>query len=73
MSKALKDLIVMICPFGCNRKCEGIWMNEITGHRIICNCRCKHKETLARVWDPEANVIEEISSSQERAQENVIH
>ncbi len=66
----IPDLILSVCPLGCNRKCAGMWKNEITGHRIICICECNHKQTLARVWDPEANILVESSSSSEVTKEN---
>lgn len=37
------DLIVNRCPLGCNRQCARIWINQNTGHRIICKCKCRHK------------------------------
>ncbi|HZI70843.1 MAG TPA: hypothetical protein VFD60_06745 [Nitrososphaeraceae archaeon] len=40
----LPDLVVNICPLGCNGACAKIWTNENTEHRIICNCEC-HKKT----------------------------
>jgi hypothetical protein len=39
----LQDLILKNCPLGCDGNCAGIWVNQITGHRIACMCEnCKH-------------------------------
>jgi hypothetical protein len=65
----LSDLVLNRCPLGC-RNCTGAWINETTNHRIVCKCVCNHKETLARVWDPEANALVESSSSSEGTKEN---
>lgn len=66
----LPDLIINICPLGCNRKCVGIWINSIIGHRIICKCPCKHNQAEVAsqlVEEPEAKATQEIlSSSQEQ-------
>ena len=61
----LSDLVLNHCPLGCDGDCARIWINEITNHKIICKCECKHKETLAEVWDPIANVTDGSSSSGE--------
>ena len=38
------DLITDECPLGCD-DCEEIYVNEQTGHRIICRCnKCGHKK-----------------------------
>jgi hypothetical protein len=63
------DLVLNRCPLGC-RNCTRIWINEITNHRIVCNCVCNHKVTLAQVWGPEANTMIESSSSSEGTKEN---
>jgi hypothetical protein len=65
----LPDLIVNACPLGCNQECAMIWTNKTTGHRIICNCPCKHKKrgSFRTGCQPEARAIREIlSSSEER-------
>jgi len=59
-SHILPDLIVNICPLGCDRKCAEIWINETIGHKIICNCiKCGHNnkkcKALAEVMGPETN------------------
>jgi len=55
----LPDLIVSICPFGCNGTCQKVWLNETIDHRIICKCKkCNHNKkrlALAEVEGPEAN------------------
>jgi hypothetical protein len=60
------DLITDECPLGCD-DCEEIYVNEQTGHRIICRCnKCGHKkdcEALGSVEGPLANAA--VSSSQE--------
>lgn len=39
----LYDIVLEVCPLGCNRRCSEIWINEIIGHRIICKCtKCDH-------------------------------
>lgn len=53
-------LVLNRYPLGC-RNCRKTWINEITGHRIICQCKCKHNMTLAHVSKPRANVIERIT------------
>ncbi|MGH9982637.1 MAG: hypothetical protein ACRD8W_01625 [Nitrososphaeraceae archaeon] len=68
---SLSDLVLNRCPLGC-ANCTGIWINQITNHRIVCKCECKHKKTLAQVWDPEANAIVESSSSPVGTEENGI-
>jgi hypothetical protein len=35
----LADLIVNSCPEGCG-SCLRLYINELTGHRIVCNCLC---------------------------------
>jgi hypothetical protein len=65
----LSDLVLNRCPLGCDGKCAGVWIKEITNHRIICRCGCKHR-TLARVWDPATNAITRSSSSSEETKEN---
>lgn len=50
------NLIVRICPFGCNGKCARIWINQITGHKIICICKCRHKiKQVLEVVEPDTN------------------
>lgn len=69
MPYVLPDLIVNICPLGCDRKCARIWINETINHRVICKCPCGHKKRVALqlVGEPEARATQEIpSSSQER-------
>ena len=34
----LPDLILNVCPLGCDGKCRKVWINEETGHRIVCTC-----------------------------------
>jgi hypothetical protein len=65
----LSDLVLNRCPLGC-RNCAEVWINETTNHRIVCKCVCKHKETLARTWEPQANA--ESSLSPEKTEENGI-
>ena len=55
----ISDLILNVCPLGCDGKCEGIWYNEITGHRIICKCTCEHKRIASLVEEPETDAIQE--------------
>ncbi len=39
----LLDIVLEVCPLGCNGKCSQIWINEIIGHRIVCKCtKCDH-------------------------------
>ena len=41
-STQITDLYINECPMGCGN-CAGIYVNEITGHRIVCQCRaCDH-------------------------------
>jgi hypothetical protein len=36
------DLFTNECPVGCGN-CAGVYVNEVTGHRIVCHCRaCGH-------------------------------
>jgi Zn ribbon nucleic-acid-binding protein len=74
-SNLLPDLIVNICPLGCDGKCAEIWINDAIDHRIICDClKCGHNnnkkcETLAEVERPVANAIHNAqSNSQESVQ-----
>jgi hypothetical protein len=72
-SKLPPDLIVNICPLGCNGKCAEIWINETIGHRIICDCiKCGHNKkrylnkemkALGSVVGPVANAIHNIQSN----------
>jgi hypothetical protein len=66
----LPDIIINICPLGCDIECAKIWMNESIGNRIICRCLCGHNKkqvALQLVGGPEAKATEEIlPSSQER-------
>lgn len=40
---SLSDIILEICPLGCDRKCSELWINKIIGHRIVCKCtKCNH-------------------------------
>ena len=39
----IPDFTVDTCPFGCTRECERIWINNVTGHRIICTCKICHE------------------------------
>lgn len=57
----LPDLIVNRCPLGCDRICAQSWSNEVTRHRIICKCSCKHmsKRIASLVEKPKANAIQE--------------
>jgi Zn ribbon nucleic-acid-binding protein len=72
----LPDLIVNICPLGCDGKCAEIWINETIGHKIICNCiKCGHNnnkkyQVLASVVDPLANTIQDIKSFSQGVKEN---
>ena len=54
----LPDLIVNSCPLGCDSVCTRIWRNEITGHKIICGCSCKHKRIASLVEEPETDAIQ---------------
>jgi hypothetical protein len=72
-SHILPDLIVNICPLGCDRKCAEIWINETIGHKIICNCiKCGHDnkkcKALAEAVGPETNA--RTSLTQEATQDN---
>jgi hypothetical protein len=62
------------CKSNNHVNCTGCWYGF--GFRIICSCKDCHgnteTKTLARVWDPAANVIVESSLSSERAEENGI-
>lgn len=43
MQSSCPDLIVNRCPLGCEN-CNEIYVNEQTGHRILCRCsKCHHK------------------------------
>ena len=42
-STTCKDLIIDKCPLGCTY-CHEIYLNEQTGHRIVCKCKCNHKQ-----------------------------
>ncbi len=35
----LTDLVVDSCPQGCDN-CSGLYINELTGHKIVCHCTC---------------------------------
>jgi hypothetical protein len=65
----MPDLVVDQCPGGCN-KCDKIYINVQTGHRIICKCKnCNHneeKEVLARVVGPSASTFRFSKSSKEQ-------
>jgi hypothetical protein len=63
----LPDLIVNNCPLGCDKKCGEVWCNKVTGHRIICICKCGHIKTLVSVWGTETNAE---SLSPERTEED---
>ncbi|MGB7954967.1 MAG: hypothetical protein WCF23_13390 [Candidatus Nitrosopolaris sp.] len=65
LTNHLPDLVVSICPFGCNKKCDGLWINEQTGHRIVCLCTCheRNKQALEMDETPESDVIRSIKSS----------
>jgi hypothetical protein len=40
---ALQDLVLEVCPLGCDKKCSEVWINETIGHRIVCRCKkCNH-------------------------------
>jgi hypothetical protein len=39
----IPDFTVDTCPFGCATECERIWINNVTGHRIICTCKVCHE------------------------------
>ncbi|MGB8033297.1 MAG: hypothetical protein WCF03_05695, partial [Nitrososphaeraceae archaeon] len=46
-SDTLPDLIVNVCPRGCNGKCARTWINDKIGHKIICICdKCHGKRAL---------------------------
>ena len=65
LSDTIPDLIVKICPLGCDTKCAEIWINETIGHRIICKCTCGHTKNqvaLKLVEEPEAKATAEIPS-----------
>lgn len=55
----LPDLIVDCCPLGCDSVCAQIWRNEVTGHRIICKCSCKHKGIASLVEEPKTDAIQQ--------------
>ena len=47
LSYFLPDLIVNLCPLGCDGKCVKIWNNQKIHHRIICICtKCHGKREL---------------------------
>lgn len=54
----IPDLKLKTCPLGCDNKCLRVWINEITGHKIICKCECKHK-IASSVEEPEADAIQQ--------------
>lgn len=56
------DLVVHTCPLGCNGKCARIWKNQITGHRIICECTCEHKKMALGFEKPVANAMRDNTS-----------
>ncbi|MEP0826089.1 MAG: hypothetical protein HRF40_11445 [Nitrososphaera sp.] len=39
----LPDIVVTSCLKGCGN-CAGVYVNELTGHRIVCSCeKCDHQ------------------------------
>jgi hypothetical protein len=41
-SRKIPDLDINSCPEGCGN-CAGIYINEGTGHKIVCHCQvCSH-------------------------------
>lgn len=61
------DLIVDTCPFGCDTKCDKQWVNELTGHQIVCVCTCyQHKKkggALGMVGEPGSSAIRNVEPS----------
>ena len=59
----LPDLVVNICPFGCNTKCNKLWINKQTSHQIICLCTCHERkdQALETVRGPASNALEKCS------------
>lgn len=59
-SREIPDLVIDLCPVDCIN-CGKIYINALTGHRIVCKCNiCGHnkeKEELARVVGPEASTL----------------
>jgi hypothetical protein len=43
-SPEISDLILCVCPLGCNEKCGRIWINKTIRHRIVCKCPCGHNK-----------------------------
>jgi hypothetical protein len=42
------DLIVNQCPLGCGN-CAGVYLNQQSGHRIVCYCiKCHHKQDIEK-------------------------
>lgn len=41
--KDYPDLIVNLCPLGCGN-CAEVYVNQQSGHRIVCHCMCNHKQ-----------------------------
>jgi hypothetical protein len=71
--QVLPDLIVNLCPLGCNQTCGRIWVNGIIDHRIICECKCGHNkndQVLVSVENPVPNTTHntQLSSSEEVSQ-----
>ena len=64
------NLIVKMCPLGCNGQCAGIWINQTTGHKIICDCKCRHKiRQVLEVVDPATNTSYSTSFPEEKHSE----
>ena len=38
----LADLVVDSCPQECDN-CLGLYLNELTGHKIVCHCTCHRR------------------------------
>ena len=58
--REIPDLVIDLCPIDC-KDCGKIFVNALTGHRIVCKCKtCGHykeKEELAQVAGPEASAL----------------
>ena len=65
----LHDLILENCPLGCDGKCSEVWVNQITGHRIVCICEiCEHTkiESIDKSGDSEFAALSHQTHQQHR-------
>ncbi len=56
------DLIIHECIPDC-QECSKIWINSVTGHKIVCNCtKCDHgknkQNSLGEICQSTPNAIE---------------